>query len=57
MSGFICSGYFLRKQERSLGISEAEKIKIAVIATQKSGALAAVNETTLEILSNTPFGL
>ena len=36
---------------------ETENIKIAVIATQKSGALAAVKETTLEILSKIPFGL
>jgi len=36
---------------------ETENIKIAVIATQKSGALAAVKEITLEILSKIPFGL
>ena len=36
---------------------ETENIKIAVIATQKSGALAAVKDTTLEILSKIPFGL
>ena len=36
---------------------ETEKTKIAVIAIQKSGALAAVSETTLEILSKRPLGL
>ena len=45
------------KAPRMKTSKETENIKIAVIATQKSGALAAVKETTLEILSKIPFGL
>ena len=45
------------RKNRMNSLKETENIKIAVIATQKSGALAAVKEITLEILSKNPFGL